>query len=169
MGITCNHYANCAQKVDDEAKPEKKGLTVKTMKDQSTLEQKIINGYDGFGGVHDNLVRNVAGGLTIFTLNNKLIVENTKTREQIVYSDASSQLSCMAVSDDFKLVAVGEGCQSGSGNARIFIYNLDTRQKIGTVNFHQKGVQTLAFSHDKKYLISCGTKDDAIVALWDMD
>ena len=46
------------------------------------LEQKLINGYDGFGGVHDNLHWNVTGGKQYFTLNNKVIMEETKgTRE----------------------------------------------------------------------------------------
>jgi hypothetical protein len=45
------------------------------------LEQKLINGYDGYGGVHDNLYWNITGGKTYFTLNNKLIIEDTKSRE----------------------------------------------------------------------------------------
>jgi len=45
------------------------------------MEQKLIIGYDGFGGVHDNLAWNVSAGFTYFTLNNKFIIENTKTRE----------------------------------------------------------------------------------------
>jgi hypothetical protein len=45
------------------------------------LEQRLINGYDGFGGVHDNLYWNITGGYNYFTLNNKVIIENTKTRE----------------------------------------------------------------------------------------
>lgn len=48
---------------------------------QQLLEQKLVSGYDGFGGVHDNLAWNVTGGFTYFTLNNKVIIENTKTRE----------------------------------------------------------------------------------------
>jgi len=54
-----------------------------------TLEQKLISGYDGFGGVHDNILWNVSLGVTYFTLNNKLIIENTKTREQTVFADST--------------------------------------------------------------------------------
>jgi hypothetical protein len=53
----------------------------KDPKSSIILESKLINGYDGFGGVHDNLVWNVQAGITIYTLMNKLIVENTKSRE----------------------------------------------------------------------------------------
>jgi len=52
------------------------------------LDQKLINGYDGYGGVHDNLVWNAIGGFSYFTLKNKLILENTKTREQTVFCDS---------------------------------------------------------------------------------
>ena len=55
----------------------------------NTIDQKLVNGYDGFGGVHDNLLWNVTGGFTYFTLNNKLIVENTKSREQTVFADST--------------------------------------------------------------------------------
>ena len=58
--------------------------------------------------MHDNLVWNVTGGLTFFTLNNKFIIENTKSRET-VFADSQVQYSCIAASVDLKLVAVGEG------------------------------------------------------------
>ena len=35
----------------------------------------IINGYDGFSGVHDNLLWDHATGEIIYTLHNKIIVE----------------------------------------------------------------------------------------------
>lgn len=45
------------------------------------LEAEIVNGYDGFSGVHDNLIWNSANGTMIYTLHNKVIIEMTKTRE----------------------------------------------------------------------------------------
>jgi hypothetical protein len=89
------------------------------------LEQRLINGYDGYGGVHDNLHWNITSGFTYFTLNNKLILENTKTREQIIFSDSTVQLSCMAVSDDGKYLAVGEGSENSKGISYAFLYNLE--------------------------------------------
>ena len=72
----------------------------------STLEQKLISGYDGFGGVHDNILWNVTAGFTYFTLNNKLIMENTKTRKQHIFHEPLVQLSCMAGSVNEKYIAV---------------------------------------------------------------
>jgi hypothetical protein len=76
------------------------------------LELKLVNGYDGFGGVHDNLVWSVQAGFTYFTLNNKVIIENTKTRQQSIFADSCLQLSCLAVSNDGKYLAAGEGSEN---------------------------------------------------------
>jgi WD40 repeat protein len=34
-----------------------------------------VNGYDGFSGVHENLIWNPYTGCIIYTLNNKVIIE----------------------------------------------------------------------------------------------
>jgi hypothetical protein len=39
------------------------------------IEPAIVNGYDGFSGVHDNLVWNPVTGLIVYTLHNKVIIE----------------------------------------------------------------------------------------------
>jgi hypothetical protein len=46
-----------------------------------TIAPHIVNGYDGFSGAHDNLIWNPLTGCMIYTLHNKVIVEQTKTRE----------------------------------------------------------------------------------------
>jgi len=44
------------------------------------LEPLILGGYDGFSGTHDNIKWLLNEGVIIYTMNNKVIVENTKTR-----------------------------------------------------------------------------------------
>jgi hypothetical protein len=60
------------------------------------MEPNIVNGYDGFSGVHDNLIWNPMAGNIIYTLNNKVIIEQTKSREQVVLSLSTVRLSCLA-------------------------------------------------------------------------
>jgi len=48
----------------------------------------MVNGYDGYGGVHDNLIWDAPNGFQYYTLNNKVIIENTKTREQSIFIDS---------------------------------------------------------------------------------
>jgi hypothetical protein len=52
-------------------------------------------------------------------------LENTKSRVQTIFSDSSVQLSCMAVSDDGKYLAVGEGSENPKGVSYAFLYNLE--------------------------------------------
>ena len=83
----------------------------------------LVNGYDGFSGTHDNLFWDGANKL-IYTLNNKLIVENIKSREQTVKCDASVKLSCIALNLNNKMLAVGEGESNSQGNSHVFVYSL---------------------------------------------
>lgn len=171
LQITKNHYASCMSEIESNQMQQ---LTIETAK-KKQIEAKLVNGYDGFGGVHDNIVWNVAAGQTIFTLYNKLIVENTKNREQFILHQTSQvQLSCMTVTDDYKYVAVGEGSKAqNSQNAYIYIYDIETRQKINTkIGYHERGIQTMGFSKEKgkpKYLISVGTKEDGIIGLYNIE
>jgi hypothetical protein len=45
------------------------------------INPRIVNGYDGFGGVHNNIAWDSKHGWVAYTLHNKVIFENTKTRE----------------------------------------------------------------------------------------
>jgi len=87
------------------------------------MEAKIVSGYDGFGGAHDNIVWHQADGWMVYTYHNKVIFENVKTREQTILCDSASQLSTMALSAEKKLLAVGEGRpNSKTGNSLIYLY-----------------------------------------------
>lgn len=113
--LAYNHYADCSKKPEIDFEDDKKEPSINfgaNRPKHTLIEQRLISGYDGFGGVHDNLHWNVTGGFQYFTLGNKLILENTKTREQVVFCDAAVQLSCMAVSEDGKFLFVGEGSEN---------------------------------------------------------
>ena len=86
--LSYNHYANCSKKPQLSIEDQRPNLSTEIRGYSPLMDQKLIIGYDGFGGVHDNLVWNVAAGFTYFTLHNKLIIENTKTREQQVFADS---------------------------------------------------------------------------------
>ena len=59
-------------------------------KQDKLIDPTTVNGYDGFGGVHDNLVWDSQGGWLAYTLHNKVIFENSKTREQQVLTDSTT-------------------------------------------------------------------------------
>lgn len=44
------------------------------------VASNLVNGYDGFSGVHNNLCWSLLTGRIFYTLNNKVIEENTQNR-----------------------------------------------------------------------------------------
>lgn len=121
------------------------------------MSPAVVNGYDGFGGVHDNLVWCPEDGWMAYTLHNKVIFENVKTRDQTVLFDSTTQLSTIALSKDKKMLAVAEGRpNTKTGNSQIYLYDTTGRKLIQKYTFHQRGIQALAFSNTGSHLISVG-------------
>jgi hypothetical protein len=105
------------------------------------MESHVLNGYDGFGGVHDNVVWCQVDGWMAYTLHNKVVFENVKTREQKVMCDSASILSTIAMSSDKRMIAVGEGRPNNkTGNSLIYLYDTVERKLIQKYTFHQRGV-----------------------------
>mmetsp|Transcript_6698 Transcript_6698/g.4829 ORF Transcript_6698/g.4829 Transcript_6698/m.4829 type:complete len:124 (+) Transcript_6698:3117-3488(+) len=101
-----------------------------------------------------------------------------KTRTQTVLVDSIVQLSTLAASDSFRLLAVGEGetefeeeydlRQRKDQATKIFIYNTDSKMLVRTIPGHQKAIQSLAFV-EEKYLISLTVKEEGSVRVWDIE
>lgn len=88
-GLTYNHYANSGPSYDIELQPQ---LIIEEQKSNTCQDMvpSIVNGYDGFGGVHNNLVWDQSEGWMAYSLHNKVIFELVKTREQTVLCDSTS-------------------------------------------------------------------------------
>lgn len=101
-GLTFNHFANVPTgNYDVELGPHKisSSSSSSSAATSRVMETTVVNGYDGFGGVHDNLVWCTAeGGYMAYTLHNKVIIEGVKSREQTVFCDSATQLSTIAIS-----------------------------------------------------------------------
>jgi hypothetical protein len=88
-------------------------------------EPILVQGYDGFSGAHDNLIWEPFLGNLVYTLHNKLIVEDIKNRQQNIAFESVERLSCLARSEDGKLVAVAQGDVGPDSVARIFVYEVN--------------------------------------------
>jgi len=84
-------------------------LTTDSKSKDLELKPKILCGYDGFSGVHDNLKWILVDGQIIYTMNNKIVFENTKTRVQTIITQSQVRFSTLAISEDGKTIAVAEG------------------------------------------------------------
>ena len=78
--LNFNHFISVKEKKDFDVEIEKKSLLADASEGR-VIESSIINGYDGFSGTHDNLLWNANQGTIVYSLNNKVIKENTKTRQ----------------------------------------------------------------------------------------
>jgi len=72
-----------------------------------------------------------------YTMHNKVVFENVKTREQTVLCDSTCQLSTLVMSSDKKLLAVAEGKPSQkTGNSLIYLFDTQTKKLIQRYTFH---------------------------------
>jgi len=131
----------------------------------------VVNGYDGVGGVHENLVWNSDAGFIAYTLNNKIIIEWTKSKRQVVISDSTTQLSTLAISPCGRFLAAGEGRSNQNGVALIWYYSIEDPEHphlLKKLNFHERGVQAVAFSNDSRFLVSIGVYLESALGVWDL-
>ena len=59
-----------------------------------------------------------------YTLHNKIIIENTRTRQQKLLIESEVRLSTLALSPNQTMLAVAEGEASRFGNAIIYLIDL---------------------------------------------
>jgi WD40 repeat protein len=50
----------------------------------------------------------------------------------------------------------------------VYLYDVEKKKLINKLTFHQKGVQSMAFSTDGKYLITLGVQGEDALAVWDI-
>lgn len=165
--LTFNHFLSIKDKKQIDVEIEKKALVI-DVADGKTIEPTIVNGYDGFGGVHDNLLWNANQGSIIYTLNNKVIKEDTKTRKQTIFAESTVRLSCIAQTTDGKLCAAAEGETNAEGNALIYLFETETGKLMNRLTFHQKGVQSLIFANRGQNLISLAVAEENTLVVWDI-
>jgi len=120
------------------------------------IEPVTVNGYDGFSGVHDNILWTPSSGMITYSLHNKIIIESTRTRQQTIMTESEVRISCMARSAEERgqILAVAEGEPSRMGNAIIYLIDVRNQKVSNKITFFRHGVQSMAFSNDGKYLIA---------------
>lgn len=51
----------------------------------------------------------------------------------------------------------------------MFLYEIEKKKLINKLSFHQKGVQSMAFTLDSRYLITLGVQGEDAIAIWDIN
>jgi hypothetical protein len=143
--------------------------------DNSAVVPRLVNGYDGFGGVHDNLIWLQKVGKLIYTLHNKIIFESVKERsqgdEKSKLLDSAVRLSCLAVDSEHKWLAAGEGDVNSNGVAYIWIYDIsnpEAPRRTSKLSNHHGGIQALAFAAKGTVLLSMSNYMENRWVCWDV-
>lgn len=112
------------------------------------------------------MIWNAPYGNIIYTLNNKVIKEQTKSRDQKIICESQVRISCLAQHD--KYLAAGEGEPNPEGFSSIYIYEVDEKnQKLyKTIKYHMQGVQSMILTH-KGILISMGVYSEPTILISD--
>ena len=134
-----------------------------------TIEAVTVNGYDGFGGVHDNLLWSSRDGMMTYTLHNKIIIESTKTRTQQILTESEVRLSTLARSPNERILAAAEGEKSRLGYAIIYIIDAIQCKLLHKITFYRQGIQCMAFSSCGRYLIASSVTNEEPLVIFDVN
>jgi microtubule-associated protein-like 6 len=99
----------------------------------------------------------------MFPASNKVVVFNRKANQQRYFTEHTSDVICVAVSPDLKMVASVDKSMTPS----ILLWDAVTCMLIKRFEpFHRRGVSSLSFSESGHRLLSVGYDADHSVALW---
>lgn len=126
------------------------------------LEKSHVFGFEG--QTTRQSVRFNMEGAVIYPASRYVCVYNKKKNQQTFYEGHELGISCVGVSRDGKLAASTEK----TSRVSIHIWDACTTQIICVLPvLHRRGVITLQFSNDNKFLTSVGSDGDHSVALWE--
>ena len=133
------------------------------------IDPVTANGFDGFGGAHDNLIYSPSDGMMTYTLHNKIIQESSRTRQQTIMTESEVRLSCLALSPNKRMLAAAEGEPNNNlGKAQIFLIDLTDSNKVRKIPFFEHGVQAMTFSTCGKFLIAASVAAESVMVIVDI-
>eukprot|EP01119_Soliformovum_irregulare_P013844 TRINITY_DN3722_c0_g1_i1.p1 TRINITY_DN3722_c0_g1~~TRINITY_DN3722_c0_g1_i1.p1 ORF type:complete len:1927 (-),score=428.61 TRINITY_DN3722_c0_g1_i1:16-5796(-) len=126
------------------------------------LELEWVYGYHG-SRCRDNLFY-IQDDEVVYHLAGVGIVYNPRDHTQRFFQGHTDDIISLTLHPDRRLVATG---QIGK-DPYIAVWDTKTMTTVALLkHFHQRGICSLGFSHDGKYLVSVGLDDDHTLALWD--
>ena len=134
------------------------------------LNQLVPQKYIGYNGeeASRNLIWNEKEGWTVFTTKNNLIFELIKEKQQSIIYTGKTPISTLAISDDMTHLAVAHGSPDNQQRSNIILFRIENNEfrLTHTLSFHDRGVSRIEFSKTGEHLVSVGTHEDKIIAVW---
>ena len=133
---------------------------------EDALELQALIGYGGTQ--HDNLLWVAEEGWILHSLGSNVIRTFLRQGKQVVMSKHMDEIATLKLSPNGKILASASGCAEFENHAQVVLWDIGTGDPIRMLSFHEKGVQTLAFSPNSQFLCSIGTQEDGILVIWDI-
>ena len=103
----------------------------------------------------------------IYPLGSTIVVKDVVEDSQTFLQGHNNEVSCMAISNDGKLLASGQKTHMGFV-ADIIIWNLEDSSIVRRLQLHKGLIQDLAFSPCDTLLASLGGPDDNNLVVWEV-
>nr|XP_057917684.1 WD repeat-containing protein 90 isoform X3 [Doryrhamphus excisus] len=129
---------------------------------EAGMQLKAVIGYNGNG--RGNMVWSPGQGLFAYSCGSVVVVEYLNSGHQRHLQGHTEEISCLAVSNDAKLLA--SAASKCNGRSIICIWDIQSGACLHTISYHRAAVQSLAFSKDDAFILSVGDFSDPVVALW---
>lgn len=118
----------------------------------------------------DNVFWHPESGLLIYSILNKVKMEDLATRAKVCYQQNDLDISLITVSADAEVVAAAHvGTTTHAADISLWIFDKDEMCFHGSaLSGHPIGVQDMSISQDNKYLVSVGTHRDGMINVWEI-
>ena len=134
--------------------------------DADSLELRAVIGFRG--QVKNGLILHPDNEHLVFPLGCTIVVRNIIQRTQHFLQGHDNTISCLAVSNDGRMLASGQETHQGF-NADIIIWDFEEKVEKHRLSLHKVMVGKLAFSCHDTYLASLGGQDDNSLVVWQAD
>ena len=95
-------------------------------------------------------------GWFAYSIDNLIVVEDLKKERSQKIITLPDYVSCMALSRDFKYILAGSATRNEKDIASIHIVETITNTIRKSLSFHTRGVQSIQFTPNGKYLVTVG-------------
>eukprot|EP00741_Cyanophora_paradoxa_P003430 tig00000704_g3333.t1 len=124
----------------------------------------------GFSGtIPSGLQVHPSGQFLIYPLGSTVVIRDLKNPRQSTFLQGhSDKISCLALSKSGRYIASGQVTYMGF-QADIIVWDFVERKLVHRLVLHKVKVQSLAFSHNDRYLASLGGQDDNNIVIWNVE
>ncbi|KAF4746065.1 Echinoderm microtubule-associated protein-like 1, partial [Perkinsus olseni] len=129
------------------------------------LEKDVVYGYNG--EVRGSLRIIDDGRVAMYPLGSMVVMHTLEDSSQRYFEGHSADVLCLDYSEETGLAASGQQDPKGIEGPFVCLWRPDTpAETVAQLHYHQRSVSAVAFVHGGSMLVSIGTDDANMVAVW---